>query len=690
MPMVFLSRGVRLSSAVVAQSGDADADWENMTASASMSTRFDDEADYSDYILHDDAFAADGSRYDTSVAFHGSGSLALDYKPGTDANTNPGNWFRFLSDSFGLGAEQAGTPTDVGYDPPRTFEVAYCLRMQGHLRANIGKTSIVSCDGSSNQTFEVVWQNTGPWGIITGYHRNPANSTNWWDEPGKGGFTSGCSFSTPDFNRQPDIDDNSAWSDCEKAWGRYGFLRSYIEAGTPDAVPGTTLWKFYDQLDPLGEFIGPIKWPVDEWFWLKVRIVLNSYSAATNDIDWYIQRKSDVDWVLLNSTVDCTLPTSSAGSFNIRYNAVWLTVRRDDTTPHGTVHYGGVICRDDGGSIPAAQFWPNRDDTLYAKFDSMDKEAFDTLATPSMTGDLVNNGGNDNIMSWARRGQMDFYDNKAYFYGCTHVSGQGSNSNYVIHYDTTNHTWVKEAINDPEAFSAGGIHGYYHFTLRPIDGHQFLRQRGSANIYDRARGGAWGSTLVPDLPGTQFVDWNIADALEWYPDFGIDGALVFSSQTKVYTWEPGDVAWTQRGTLGATADNDSWSLYNQANRRMYFGGGQDTNVMYRMDPDGVVTQVAATPFRCGASPGASQDHSPVISAGLVGGFMFCINPTTGAIHEYNHLTNAWSDTGEVMPFVADLDGSHCYFHVTVPGKGVFFHYIDGNPNPSSTMHLWKR
>jgi len=33
---------------------------------------------------------------------------------------------------------------------------------------------------------------------------------------------------------------------------------------------------------------------------------------------------------------------------------------------------------------------------------------------------------------------------------------------------------------------------------------------------------------------------------------------------------------------------------------------------------------------------------------------------------------------------------YLYFGITIPGHGVMFHYISGNPNPSQTMHLWRR
>lgn len=335
-------------------------------------------------------------------------------------------------------------------------------------------------------------------------------------------------------------------------------------------------------------------------------------------------------------------------------------------------------------AIVALRFVPA--DQLYAAFAALSAGQFGTLNTPTMNDSVINNGSADSIMSWARRGHFDPGADRAYFYGCTHNNSDSSeNYNYVIRYATSTHAWVKEAINDPEPFSAGGIHGYYHHALRQSDGHQFLRQRGSANIFNRARDAAWGSATVPDLPGTLFIEWNVANALEWYPDFGSAGALVFASTSRIYTWETGNPSWTLRGSFGGSSDNDNWICYNRANGRMYCGG---PTVMRRLDPNGTVVTCASTPFNCGASPQTSGNQGPVVSSGLAGNRMFAVNPSGFTIREYDHVGDSWpAATVGTLPFTPDLG---LYFHVTVPNHGVFFHYISGNPSPSPTMHLWRR
>ena len=326
---------------------------------------------------------------------------------------------------------------------------------------------------------------------------------------------------------------------------------------------------------------------------------------------------------------------------------------------------------------------------LYQAFAGLTAGAFGTLNTPSMTGSIINNGSQDSIMSWARRGHADLGADRLYFYGATHGGGTpAQNMSYMIRYSLATHTWVKEAINSPEAFDSSGRHGYYQFAQRQSDGHQFIRDTRTATIYSRTRDGAWGTSEVPTLPGTQFIEWNNGNALEWYPDFGAAGALVFASTSRIYTWEPGDPSWTIRGAFGGSSEIDNWIVYNRADSRIYTGIDQ---VMRRLDPNGTVVTRSGPPFNCSVG---TTTPGTVFSSGLTGNRMFAINVSgTRPVHEYNHSTDTWSSSITNLPAAFDAVESgptYLFFGITVPNHGVMWHVIDGNPNPSATMHLWRR
>ena len=160
-------------------------------------------------------------------------------------------------------------------------------------------------------------------------------------------------------------DDMSAWTDCQKSWARYGGQFSYNVSGAPDS-PNGNIWKFWETLSTnAADRIGPLLYPSDDWIVLKMRVVLNSYSAATNDIYWYAGTRYHDDWELLHFDDNVLLPTEVddfGGMFNKRINTIWLTPFHTGRSGGGGVstslNYGWVIARSDGGSISFPQVWP--------------------------------------------------------------------------------------------------------------------------------------------------------------------------------------------------------------------------------------------------------------------------------------------------------------------------------------------
>jgi hypothetical protein len=355
----------------------AAADFANMTSNAENSTCYAASTDVTGHLWEGSAGElADGIVYTTAEHYHCAGAAEHRYLPGTGAESNPGGVVYFLDSSWGTELED-GVGTNVGVDPPATIEWAMAVKMDANLRSGTSsgdlgyseKLAILSQDGNSCAGFEVVWQNSNGHGWVNGYHRCPPDTTSWEVD---GVADRGCGGG--EFQYQPlmdrgvnaltdlaavNPDDSSAWTDCEKALARYGGLYQWRSMGFPDAAAGTRLWKFWEQLDPENDDIGPILWPADDWFWLKQRIELAAYgSHANNDIYWYIQRRGDADWVLVHHDEGVTLSQDSEAFGLIRFNAVWHTTRRNDTTEAGSIFYGAFISDIDGDPIPAAQWWP--------------------------------------------------------------------------------------------------------------------------------------------------------------------------------------------------------------------------------------------------------------------------------------------------------------------------------------------
>jgi hypothetical protein len=358
----------------------ADSDWAARSAGALMATRFDTSGEVMDYRLLDGAVSR--ISWDTTRKVSGTGSLKFTI-PAGDV-TNSGNWFRHLNDAWGLYTGSGGksgasqTATNQGFDPGTTFEVSYRVYIPASLRNNITnngggqKFSIISHDYSSNQSFEIVLNHGNYEGYVQGYYTNAFT-----------GFEQAASTlcSSTDYRRQNVIDRganaliNAAavnpdtglpWTDCQKTWGRYGGTYSYRSAGYPNAIGSGRVWKFWEQLGTTANPLGPVLLPEDDWIAIKIRVVLNSYSAATNNIHVYVARRWHTSWQEILRATNVALPTqvvdgSGGTGYNIRYNTLWL-LPYDSGRTSGLVdtfmNFDEVICKSGADSIACPTYWP--------------------------------------------------------------------------------------------------------------------------------------------------------------------------------------------------------------------------------------------------------------------------------------------------------------------------------------------
>jgi hypothetical protein len=356
----------------------AESDWAARSSGALMATRFDTQGEVTDYRLLDGTQSR--VSWDTTRKVSGTGSLKFTI-PASDTNSS-GSWFRHLNDAWGLytgtGGRSGGvqTATNQGFDPGTTFEVSYRVYIPASLRDNITnggggqKFSILSHDYSSNQSFEIVMNHGNYTGYLTGYYTN--SFTGFFQ-----GVATGCS--ALDFKFQNSVDrganalvnisatnpDNgSAWTACQKDWARYGGLYSYGQAGFPDHVGNGRVWKFWEQLGTTGSPLGPVLFPQDDWIAVKIRVVLNSYSASTNTVKVYVARRWHTSWQEVLSAENIALPTQlvdSGGGYNIRYNTLWL-LPYDTGRTSGVVdtfmNFDEVIVKLGADSIACPTYWP--------------------------------------------------------------------------------------------------------------------------------------------------------------------------------------------------------------------------------------------------------------------------------------------------------------------------------------------
>ena len=303
-----------------------------------------------------------------------------------------------------------------------------------------------------------------------------------------------------------------------------------------------------------------------------------------------------------------------------------------------------------------------------------------SLTVNGMSQALITRGDSDSIVSYAPRGHWHSSAKRAYFYGATHGTQR---LNRIIRYVDSTNTWEADQDGAPQA-DGTDAHGYYHFALRSSDGQQFIRHYNSSTISQRAPGGSW--STIASFAGANFVDWNVANGIEWHPGLNSGvGGLVLSAGGIIQTWSQGTNTWTTRlQQAGIAGDYHTFSVYNPQDGLVYVGGGNGSTNMWRVNADGTVTQVASTPFEVGADGTGGQAF---IFPAANGGKMFAVS-TAGSIREYTTGTpGSWSAEISTLPFTPNGD---LYFGVAVPDYGVvIFVWLSSGLTPSTTMYIWK-
>jgi len=186
----------------------------------------------------------------------------------------------------------------------------------------------------SNQSNEIVLQNTGHRGIVQGYNQDGGSFPAWE-----------ISVSTPclgsDFTFQNLVDRVAGTPNtCLEARQKYGGLYSYYQQQPPGYVSG--------EPDPQG---GAFNYYPDEWICYKLRIDVGTWGTRNTRVRLYCARDGQ-DW---DNIIDRVVKLGNGPDFD----AVWLlpynTGRSSDATREDTyVLYDEVICSTQDIAAPVA------------------------------------------------------------------------------------------------------------------------------------------------------------------------------------------------------------------------------------------------------------------------------------------------------------------------------------------------
>ncbi len=271
-----------------------------------------------------------------------------------------------------------------------------------------------------------------------------------------------------------------------------------------------------------------------------------------------------------------------------------------------------------------------------------------------MGASLLDAGSGHSIAEYSARGHWDPVHRKIQYWGQGHYA-----SEKLITWDDATNSWS----------SAGGAglgtigHGYYHLALDPATGDLYLRGYGSSSVRRKPYGGSWNSIANCNSAGNQ-----VAGALEWFGALNNRaGGLVFCDVISAETWSAASNTWAQRSTnLSNLGSYHNWAA--AAGGSLYFGGGNGSSAMYRMDSSGIVSAAASTPIQAGVGDGIVMRHPDgnqllMFSQGSTG-TVYRFNGSSWSVagsHQIGGATNLWfgvpiGDYGVVL-FVAQTSSS---------------------------------
>lgn len=308
-----------------------------------------------------------------------------------------------------------------------------------------------------------------------------------------------------------------------------------------------------------------------------------------------------------------------------------------------------------------------------------------SVTCSSLTTSLTTNGDSDGILSYVRPAHWDSIAKRGYFYGSTHG---GLYYNRIIRYIDATNTWEVDSNCAPEGCGLDNnpaYHGWSHFALRPSDGRQFIRHYGSSTVSTRLPGESW--TTIQSLPGSLFVDWNVANVLIYFPDFNSGaGGLIFVGTDTVYGSNSTFTSWSELHHEEGMNVNGNVGCYDPSTQCVFFGGGTGSLKHWRVSANGTVTQRADFPFGVGVDGG--QGCGGYYRSTGTTNKPFAIRTSNNDIQEYNNATNTWASVS-TLPFAASED-QYFAFPVDEYGCVCFVWNVGNSLTPSTTMYVWKR
>lgn len=309
--------------------------------------------------------------------------------------------------------------------------------------------------------------------------------------------------------------------------------------------------------------------------------------------------------------------------------------------------------------------------SLQALANSMSSNSWSNFTMGGLTLSLVDAGSSHSIVEFCARGHWDRLNRKIQFWG------QGHNAaSKLITWDDATNQW---SIGTDPGF--GGVaHAYYHQAMNQATGDLYLRQYSGSGIKRKLYNQAW--TNVASINNSYN---QVAGGLEWFSALNSGaGGLVFCDTASAESSTTTVSGWTVRQDPLSPALGPYHQWIAATTSFCYFGGGNGSSDMFRMNASGSVSVQPDTPETAGIWAESSDGKSPVIShPNGTDLLQLGANPQGGTISRFNGTS--WSSVG-TMQLGSGLDQ---WFAVPIDTYGVVLFVAAANNVTTPICRVYK-
>jgi hypothetical protein len=301
---------------------------------------------------------------------------------------------------------------------------------------------------------------------------------------------------------------------------------------------------------------------------------------------------------------------------------------------------------------------PVGDTYLAQQASTMSAGQWKQITTNGLSTSLFVTGAN-NTLDYMDKGAYDPIKKQIRFIGNGHLEELRWHQ-----YDEVTNTWSNLV---PSWYGGGAVweHGYQHNACDPATGDFYYRSYNNTQIrrFNRATG-AWSN--LPDSGAME-----IAGGIEWLPTIGAQGGLVFHVGTNVRVWNKSTNAWSAASTsLSGAGPYHNAAVLNRVTNEVYFGGGNGSGTVWKINGSGSVTALASCPVAFGIG-------QSVTTVCPVSGNMLVLNSNTSA---YKFNGSAWSALSMAgAPSFGSISAGSKIVAIPVAAHGVILFLFGGAP-----------